>query len=150
MDFAQGLFFPFFGGSKISDFFAASNYDVYGLQYRDFTAGTSVNDPTGALFLSQYIDRVRLSNRNTPPALVTNLNIPTTCLHAHTTSSPAWRFTTSWSHAIHHRIQCSRYETSCSFQKRWLMPSRAQTLTHPDGFVSLHACVHHALHGSLE
>ena len=30
------------------------------------------------------------------------------------------------------------------------MPSRAQTLTDPNGFVSIHACVHQALHGALE
>ena len=79
--YGSGLFFPFFGGRKINQFFAESGYTVYSLQFRDFTAGTFVQGQTSARFLGQYIERARERNTATPPAVVSNINITGTYLN---------------------------------------------------------------------
>ena len=71
----SGLFFPAFHGNSSASFFASAKYDAFALNYRDFGAGISVEDPTGGRFLAHYINKIRLLNPASPAAVVSNLNL---------------------------------------------------------------------------
>ena len=71
----SGLFFPAFEGNASAELLAASGYDAFALNYRDFSAGASKSEPTGGRLIASYIDRARGLDPSLPPAVVTNLNL---------------------------------------------------------------------------
>jgi hypothetical protein len=72
--FGSGLFYPVFGLKPSASFFAAVGYDAYGLSYRDFAAGVSGSDTSGAQGLAEYISHARVLDPTLPPAVATNIN----------------------------------------------------------------------------
>jgi ABC-type branched-subunit amino acid transport system substrate-binding protein len=72
----SGMFFPTFRGNASRDMFADAGYNMWSLSFRDFGAGVSTGDPTGADLLVSYITSARArSNSPIPLPTVTNLEL---------------------------------------------------------------------------
>ncbi|MAD24483.1 MAG: hypothetical protein CMO44_09965, partial [Verrucomicrobiales bacterium] len=72
----SGKFYSAFNGNASVEFFADSNYEAFGLTYRDFSAA-------GADGLAAYLTRARALNPSLPPATITNFNASGTALVEH-------------------------------------------------------------------